>query len=818
MGTLPRDDAAIPAAHCARQSMLPNLPPLPIDALQGELQHLRDAAGPRRVVISSPTGSGKSTRVPIWCAFDPRRPARTLVVEPRRVACRSLARHVAQLTGARLGKEVGYAVRYEAAFDPGTRVVFATPGTVLRMLQPDPRRGDPSPLPGWDTLILDELHERHLDVDLLLAFALHLQLPEIIAMSATLDAERVAAHMDAHLLHAQGRLYPVSLEHHDAPPLPTHHRLEERVTEALLHNIHRDGDALVFLPGKAEIHACEQALKKQPALRAWEILPLHGALPPEAQDRPFDAATQRRVILATNVAETSVTLPNIGLVIDSGLARQQRYHDGTSALRLVPIAQDAAEQRRGRAGRLRPGHCVRLWSHLARLDETTPPELLRAELTQPVLTAALCGLDLRRLPLLDAPRHYAIDAAIEDLQRWGCLDPDGAITPDGREIARLPLHPRLGRLLLEARAEGTHTLLDAIDLVASFAARSFILPADPEPSPQRLAWQEHRCDATLRILASRFGDPRRDRLAAPPLSEARQSAAQLRDLLRAPRQEPDTVDRDALLRAFLRADPRAAFARRKRHHTFSNEGTEVEAARDSLLHPDAEALVAAEIHTRKDPSGRVTHTVTCAIPTHLAFLRRAGLGRDIPLAPTIQRGVLTCTLARTFAGHTLAEIEAPPQGDAAREALLALLLQRRYLKDAVQDAAQDLLRFDLFRRLHHLPHPPPPTLEDHLRACILDLGFERGEDLPLLVPEDLRFTWPLTPDPRDLDALNRDFPFHIDLGDQRFEVEYDTLRRTVTLVQKQGPTRHLPTRRYLPRWAGWTVQVRRGNATSTLHG
>ncbi|MEM6955629.1 MAG: helicase-related protein, partial [Myxococcota bacterium] len=343
---------------------------LPIDAIAADFD---SAAG--AVVITAPTGSGKSTQVPRWAG----KHGQVVVVEPRRVACRALAARVAELEGTALGEAVGYHVRGEDRTTSDTRIRFITPGIALRQL---------ARLRDATTVILDELHERRLDVDLLLALLRKDRIrgpKRLVVMSATLDAERVATHLDATLLQGEGRVFPVDVRYRDGGiSTPSESDLAERVASAVMET---EGDTLVFLPGKSEIRAAADALRSIDA----QVLELHGGMSLDAQARDFRTAKKRKVVLSTNVAETSLTVPGIEVVIDSGLVRQTRYHRGRAHLALRPIAQDAADQRSGRAGRTRPGIAVRLWARRAALEERSAPEVHRESLVPLVLGAAASG-------------------------------------------------------------------------------------------------------------------------------------------------------------------------------------------------------------------------------------------------------------------------------------------------------------------------------------------------------------------------------------------------------------------------------------------
>ncbi|MEO1230964.1 MAG: helicase-related protein, partial [Myxococcota bacterium] len=514
------------------------------------------------MVITGATGSGKSTEVPRWC------PRPVVVVEPRRVACRALAARVAELEGVEVGAEVGYAVRDDRRAAEDTGILFVTPGVALRSLARLSARSA--------AFVLDEVHERTLETDLLLAL---LRGPDtrdrLVAMSATIDGEGFAQRLGATHLHAEGRSFPVEIDHVESgPTVPTSDRLAERVARAIERG---EGDTLAFLPGKAEIARAHAALRSVDA----EVMELHAQVRPEDQMRVFRPASRRKVVLSTNVAETSVTVPGIRLVIDSGLARQVRYVQGRGTLVLAPIARDAAEQRAGRAGRTGPGRCLRLWQRHAHLEATTPPELHRVSLVPLVLAAAAHGRHPEELEWLDPPKAHAVDEAREELQRLDALDAAGAITERGRALFRLPLDPWLGRLLVEA--EGTALIDDMIDLAAvlSVGRSVFRGPLQEEEDPR-----EDGCDLTAGLLALRGrGGPAADRGA---LAEARTHRKRLRSLFGRKGAEPggrSEIPRQALLDLVLRADPRAARVRRTRgrHSYWAGEGSEMELDRHSAV-------------------------------------------------------------------------------------------------------------------------------------------------------------------------------------------------------------------------------------------
>jgi len=775
---------------------------LPIEAIRAAfLANVRD----RPVVVSSPTGSGKSTEVPRWCrARDLGLDERVLVVEPRRVACRSLAARVAELEGGKVGEAVGYLVRDDAALTDATRIVFATPGIVLR---------HEALVRSASTVVLDELHERTLDVDLLLALFVKQARRGFVVMSATLDGDRVAAHVGGVHLSAKGRTFPVDVRYVEpGAAAPSAEDLPGRVRSALRAAAGDPGDVLVFLPGKAEIEACRRALDGEAAA----IVPLHGGLSLDEQRRAFEAAHQRKVILATNVAETSITIPGVGVVIDAGLVRQTRYQDGRAALVLVPIAEDSAAQRAGRAGRTSAGICYRLWSRAARLAKSTPPEIYRESLVPLVMSAAAWGERPEDLPFLDAPKPYALAAARADLAAWGVLDDAGAITEGGRGVFALPLDPFLGRLLVAAREAGGPGLEDAIDLVSALGVgRPLFLPGAAPLAPVddlRLGG----CDATALVRAVRMGKADLHHVSAFAIEEARRIRARLRRVHQLPEGGlGDTpVDRDALVVIALAADRRVAHVKRARGRAvaFGNGGTELELTRESAVQNarDVEAIVVFDARAfGSGPSARLL--VTCATPVSLAVMARAGLGEDRLASVRHERGRVTATIERVYAERVLAVREEVPSGQLARAAVAALFLRGSIFKDALAITRERLSRIALAAQLAARGHPagvghagPVPTLEAWVSARLVALGVDSGGDLALLSAVDLT----IADVPFEVRAgLDKEFPLGVDVGDARYETIYDLERSQVTLRRVKGNREGPPPLAYLPRFPGLRIVV-----------
>ncbi len=428
--------------------------PLPIDE---KLPAIAEALGSRgAVVVVAEPGAGKTTRVPgglldAGLAGD----GQVVVLQPRRVAARLSAQRVAEERGVELGAEVGYAVRFDRKASSRTRVLFTTEGLFVRRLLAEPS------LPGVALVIFDELHERHVEADVALALVRQLRATErpdlrVVAMSATLDSDAVAGYLDAETISVPGRTFPVEIDYDASDAtLPLERRVARAAKRAL--DAEADGDVLVFLPGGAEIRRAEEACGRWADALGVDVLPLHGDLPLDAQVRATRPGKSRRVVLSTNLAETSLTIPSVVAVVDSGLARVASASSLSEVTRLdtAKISQASAAQRAGRAGRVREGRAIRLYDRhdLAARPQHDAPEIHRADLTQWMLLLASLGHAFDGLDWLDSPATRDVGAARELLVRLGALDGEG-ITALGRDAAALPTHPRLATVLLRAEDEG----------------------------------------------------------------------------------------------------------------------------------------------------------------------------------------------------------------------------------------------------------------------------------------------------------------------------------------------------------------------------
>ncbi len=471
-----------------------NAPPsFPITPLLPEIR--ASLAATPRLVLEAPPGAGKTTQVPLALLDAPWLAGRKIVMlEPRRIAARAAAQFMARQLGEEVGQTVGYRIRFESKVSVATRIEVVTEGILTRLVQHDPELG------GIGAIVFDEFHERHLAGDLGAALALDVQAtlrPELrlLLMSATLDGERIASWLDAPRLTSPGRSFPVRV---DYPPAraqeAVEHQLARVARQALEEN---DGDVLAFLPGRREIARAHAVLAQKLARDDVELVALHGELSLAEQQAALVPAEPgvRRIVLATNVAESSVTLPGIRAVVDSGLAREPRFdpNSGFTRLETVAISQASADQRAGRAGRVAAGTAYRLWAQSRRLEPARTAEIVQAELSALALELAAWGSD--ELRWLDPPPPGALAQARELLAGLAALDADGRITPLGRRMLELGATPRLGAAALRA-PPGLHALV--ADLLALMEARSPLRGAQARSDDFRVrvaalhAWRDRR--------------------------------------------------------------------------------------------------------------------------------------------------------------------------------------------------------------------------------------------------------------------------------------------------------------------------------------
>lgn len=666
---------------------------LPIDPLIPEiLASLR--ARPNLVVEAAP-GAGKTTRVPrALLDLDSRE---TLVLEPRRLAARLAARFVASELGERVGETVGYQVRFEDVSSPRTRLRFMTEGVLTRRLISDPT------LQGVGCVVLDEFHERHLEGDLALALLRRLQRgprPDLrlIVMSATLQAAPIAAYLDAPALRSEGRQHPLEIEYtpHSAAPL-------EELTLAALERLEArgaSGHVLAFFPGAAEIRRAQAACAGWARRRNWLLVPLHGDQTTEEQDRAVAPSEQRRAIFATNVAESSITIEGVGAVIDSGLARVSGHSpwSGLPTLKVARVSQASANQRAGRAGRTGPGRAIRLYplEDFVRRPQAEAPEVAREDLAPAALLARSLGVEsLQDLEWLEAPPQAAVESAETLLELLGAT---GAV---GREMARYPLHPRLSRLVVEARSRG---VAEDGAVAAALLSAGERLPATPEHATRSdvLALMEARWEPRTAQLVRQVR-----RIVSPPPQKQR--------------------NEDALLMSVLAAFPDRVARRRQGPSLQLANGAAAELAANSTV-SKAPFLVAVEAEERSERGAPLVRLASAIEPEWLIDLFPERV-RELNRVEWNRAGErVEAVSALLFDEIALEESRRPPEPEAAA----ALLAEKALEAGLARFSDPEAVEHHLARRRFAAAHGPvPEPAEDEVARALrsLALGLKSFSEL-----------------------------------------------------------------------------------------
>ncbi len=781
---------------------------LPIDDVMPEIVGALGTAP--NLVLRAPTGAGKTTRVPsalIDAGFAD--PGKIVVLEPRRLAARAAARRMAQERSCRVGEEIGYHVRFDRQAGNRTRALVVTPGILLRQLQDDPF------LESVSVLIFDEFHERSLDCDLALGMARLLQQTvrpdlRLVVMSATLEVERVSAYLgNCPIVTSEGRLHPVEI-HYD--PRSSQLHWGESIAQAMTTWLPRaEGDWLVFLPGMQEIRQAIRALEPLAARENLALLPLHGDLPPEEQDRALLTMEQRKIVLATNVAETSVTVEGIVGVMDTGVARMQTFDSavGVDRLELLPIARDAADQRAGRAGRIKPGLCVRLWSegsHRQRAAQTEP-EIRRIDLAGAVLhMLALGETDVAKFPWLETPPPEAVDHALGLLQLLGAVH-EGTLTEMGRNMAKLPLHPRLARMMLEGqrlghadRAALAAAILSERDPFERFSTSTSVASA---PSQSDVLDRVEALEAFETHGTKEFALGHLHGGAARFILRARdQLLKTLRQEFRDRFHVQYEVDADeAVLRSLLVAYPDRV-ARRRRHDPNRGRmvgGRGVRLARQSRV-ADSDLFVGVDLD---DQGSEVL--VRQASRVRRDWLAEAALRVETELQFDDEAERVVAVRRVYF--HDLPLEEGPtslPSAERVAEALAAAASQKleRVLPPADSSASQFLRRARWLFAMAADPTLPGMT-DDFLRECLAWLcpGKRSFEELR---NADWLGVWKAKLTPTQVQRIEREAPERLEVpSGSQIRLEYEPGRPPVLAVRIQEVFGWTET----PRIAGGKVRI-----------
>ncbi|MFA0470467.1 helicase-related protein [Vibrio sp. 10N.222.51.E8] len=783
---------------------------LPIDAYQNVFhQQIVNS----HLVVEAETGSGKSTRLPIWASQH----GRVLVVEPRRIACTSLAKYLAQQSGEKLGSKVGYAIKLESEYNEQTDVVFVTPGIALRWLSEDG-------LAGFDVVVVDEFHERRWDIDLLVAILKQKASHRLVITSATIEGERLAQYLDANRISCEGRTYQVEIEHraNESRTLPDSRHLEQSIAEEVNHQlIASHGDMLVFLPGKKEIVQCEQALAKNPDI---QVVKLHASVSDKERDLALSGRNtniegdgQRKVILATNVAETSLTIPDIGVVIDSGLERRTVQRNGRTTLMLKSISRASAKQRAGRAGRVMDGVCVRLYGEHAALELVTPPELQREELTEPMLAAACCGATLESLSFLDPIPEKSLNSATQILLTMEAINIDGQVMEHGKKLYPLPIDALYADIVTRIKTKALKEAMVDLTAALSVPARLYQLPNSAEHLEALAQQEKEGCDLSLLIQIVRGREYPHLEIDLQALNEAQGLAKQMREVFELPQLEvASRFQRIELLKTIVDLHPELVFVRRlKRKEAFANGVLEVVLGRQNRFPDNAQAMLVLDTHSL--PGRGVKQTLTLATvttPIPLELLIDAELGEWEQGETVVNDDGVFTEMALVYAGRTITTKLVAAEGQLSLKPIVDLVLNGEQLPGFAKARTQEIKHWQLYVKLgldeqtKYTPEIENINFELWFIEQLEVLGVTDVSELEMFDHADIPFdgipTWLYS-------EFSEKYPFALSLADLQLDVEYLPARKLIYVHYQSGSRKLSPKRWELPTWSGWRIQFKKAS-------
>ncbi|MEZ9517735.1 helicase-related protein [Vibrio splendidus] len=781
---------------------------LPIDSYQNVFH---EQIANSHLVVEAETGSGKSTRLPIWASEH----GRVLVVEPRRIACTSLAKYLAQQSGEKIGDKVGYAIKLESKYNEKTDVVFVTPGIALRWLSEDG-------LASFDVIVVDEFHERRWDIDLLVAILRQKASHRLVITSATIEGERLAHYLGANRISCEGRTYQVAIEYRasESRVLPDVRHLEQRIAEEVNHQlIASHGDMLVFLPGKKEIVQCEQTLAKNPDI---QVVKLHASVSDSERDLALSGQNSdnnylRKVILATNVAETSLTIPYIGVVIDSGLERRTVQRNGRTTLMLKSISRTSAKQRAGRAGRVMDGICVRLYGEHAALELVTPPELQREELTEPMLAAACCGASLENLSFLDSIPEKSLNSATQALLMMEAISADHQVTEHGKKLYPLPIDALYADIVTRIKTKALKEAMVDLTAALSVPARLYQLPNNAEHLETLAQQEKEGCDLNLLIQIVRGRDYPHLEVDQQALNEAQGLAKQMREVFELPQLEvASRYQRVELLNTIIQLHPELVFVRRlKRKEAFANGMLEVVLGRQNRFPDNAQAMLVLDTHSL--PGRGVKQTLTLATttaPIPLELIVEAELGEWEQGETRVNDDGVFTEMALVYAGRTITTKLVAAEGQLSLKPIVDLVLGGVQLPGFAEMRTREIKHWQLYVKLgldeqiQYTPEIDKVNFELWFIEQLEVLGVTDMSELEMFEHEDIPFDgipeWLYS-------EFSEKYPFALSLADLQLDVEYFPARKLIYVHYQSGSRKMSPKRWELPTWSGWRIQYKKAS-------
>ncbi len=837
----PSDEAVLKKAQNGpKDSLMTDPSMLPIHDIQ-EAFHTAFASQKPFIVVA-PTGSGKSTVLPQWIA---RATSGVVwVVEPRRVACRSLATYIAQECGEKLGERIGYRVRGDECASEKTTLLFITPGVALRML----REQRPS------AMLIDEFHERNWQTDLLVmllrrADMQNKPLARWGITSATLEAETLAKALDANLLMAEGRSFSVTLEYESTHLGPSGENLDTRVVDAIDRTLATGerGDILVFLPGKGEINRTGRALGPLARKHNLDIAMVHGSLTPDAIAKAFKPEGPQRVYLSTNVAETSITLPRVRVVIDSGLVRQMIHRGRRNVLALVEASEASMNQRMGRAGRVAHGHCIRLFSDRYTPTPYTSPEVCRIALEDVLLEAMALGLsfdDVAQAPWPTPLPDFALTAARKTLTSFGAITADAHLSSRGIDLAKLTVAAFEARALLNPPPA---IAADLADVIALMQRDTDLLVSnnhdDALLGTRSLAFAAARSDVELQLLALRSRDTLRLGIHSAAQNEALLVARDLRRMLGLKDCDPQNsdglgiADSEALAFHLACAMPDAAFALRPRAESKNAQSSE---KGEPWSNGDVEVMITPftsynPLKQELQPKAGILLSTTwisgrganksqgrgrLLLPCKRSTLAQANVGEKVIQDIVWRNKRVVAHVQQSLGGAVLASDEQELQGQALRNAIAELVMHDQMFKGLREHIEECLHAWHVAIQWHeNMPHKmAPPSAHEFLINRLSTLGVEISADVELIEQNDLFLDLEkeIKLMPWESSALLEEFPLFLNHQGGIFRCELENRNVVIYPVSAQAKKLKSINQALLPRFRGAPIYLVRSSVRSKV--
>ncbi|WP_235869249.1 helicase-related protein [Veronia nyctiphanis] len=715
-----------------------------------------------------------------------------------------MASFIADNLSTEIGERVGYAIKFDQAFNEETNIVFVTPGVALRWFSENK-------LAEFDILMLDEFHERRTESDLLAGLLLKNGSHRLIITSATLDSPVLSAYFDAESIKAEGSSYGVTTSYmsRESSNSPSTRDLEQRVKLAVEVALLKGGDVLVFLPGRKEISACKGQLKHCSA----DVIELHAGVSDDERERALKIGESQKVVLATNVAETSLTIPNIVTVIDSGLERRTHQRNGRTVLALHAISKASARQRAGRAGRVREGFCVRLYGEFAPLESFTPPELEREELTDTLLAAACCGHRLQDLPLLSRLPEKSVNKGVEQLLAMRAIDSEGNATEHGKTLYPLPIDSLFAHLISGMTTKSHREAMVDLASVIQTPQKLWQLSRGEEVIDSYQVWNKYSCDAVTHISALRGEEGDMVDVFSDVRDEARKLSSSIREALELPHwQAPTRIQRESWLKEVMKLAPELVYVRReKRPQAFGNGFGEVLLGRDSFFPDEPQAAVVFDqFHLAGKRGAKQTSSyATCMAPIPLQWIVELSLCETTSVGTKNVDGTMMEVIEHRYGGRVIHKDYCTPFGVSLIKALAQAILDNHHF-DIGTELVEQLAYWNLYQQLEVDPVDQSPIEAPihWLTRRLEELGVETEDDLALIDGADLCFdgipSW-------EYDGFREKYPLTVSLSDLHLSVEYFKAKRLVVIHHQSGKRKADPKRWELPRWNGWKVQYRKAS-------